>query len=111
VYLENETFPFLVDTDILSYNEKEFTFTLTDAAAKKITVDFNKKFSLRVGGKDVYNGIFWPLFLSSLPNGIYYASFQSGTINAGFANNKTGKVDNRNDKDLIDALKNSNRLR
>jgi hypothetical protein len=110
IYLENERTPFILDGDIIAYDQKESVFTLKNDASVKIKLDFNKKFDLRVGGETIYEGIFWPLYLSSLPDGIAFSRFQEPEIKVWFNDISKSKKDNRNDSRLIEALKNSNRL-
>jgi hypothetical protein len=76
----------------------------------KIKSDFNKKFDLRVGEETIYEGIFWPSYLSSLPDGIAFSRFQEPEIKVWYNDISKSKKDNRNDSRLIEALKNSNRL-
>lgn len=105
----NPTTPIIRNEDIVSFNQDQSTFVIKADAAKKVKFDTKENFSLRVGNETVIVGTFWPLFLSSLPDGVYVWASEN-TLRFGYNDAKTGKIDTRNDARLITALKNSRRL-
>ncbi len=109
IYLDSSTTPVILNDDIVSFNQKESKFIIKAEAAKKLKFDLKENFSLRVGNETVIVGTFWPLFLSSLPDGVFVWASES-TLSFGYNDIKTGKIDTRNDTRLITALRNSNRL-
>ena len=110
IYLDsNLSTPVILNDDILSFNQNDATFVIKTDAAKKLKFDLKEKFSLRVGSETVITGSFWPLFLSSLPDGVYIWASEA-TLRLGYNDARTGKIDTRNDARLIKALKNSGRL-
>ena len=110
-FLENEQTPFITDGDIVSYNKTDMVFKLSVDAASKANWTVRKNFNLRVGGEIVYVGVLWSPVLSSVPDGIHLTSFEKNTMSVRFSDLKTGKVDNRNDSRLLNALRNSLRLK
>jgi hypothetical protein len=109
--VEGFSSPVILDSDIVSFNQKESNFVLKAAAAKKIPLTLKANFAIRVGNEDVINGTLWPLILSSVPDGIFASMTTENVLMMRFSDLKTGKIDNREDDRLITALKNSRRLK
>lgn len=116
--LENE--PLVTNEDIQFYTQATTTFTVRNGDALHATIkDFgqSKAFAVTVDKKPVYYGRFHPPYLSSMTIGI--ATMYPFVINNDLAinfilidgNDMLNKLDKRNDKELIKALKSMNKLR
>ncbi len=76
--------------------------------------DKSSSFSLLANGEEIYKGVFWPSYSSSLPYGPYISSFPSlypdYTFRIEFITIDDQPQDSRNDPRLISALKKHNLL-
>jgi hypothetical protein len=76
--------------------------------------DKSSGFSLLTNGEEIYKGVFWPAFSSSLPSGPYISSFSSFypdyTIRIEHMTIDNEPNDPRNDPRIISALKEHNLL-
>lgn len=85
---------------------------------KTIHPEFNNEissgFSLFANGEEIYKGVFWPMYSSSLPYGPYISSFSSFypdfTIRIEHMTIDNKPSDPRNDPRIISALKDHNLL-
>ena len=111
--------PLVADRDIIYYEKSSTTFWLRNDI-KPLIKDYgaNKGFAITVDKKPVYFGIFYPLYLSSIPFGLATISpLISGSndlqINFSMIDGSSDlqQLDKRNDPTLLNALKESNRLK
>jgi len=74
----------------------------------------SSKFSLLANGEEIYSGVFWPSYSSSMPSGPYISSFSSFypdyTIRIEHMTIDNKPKDPRNDPRIISALKDHNLL-
>ena len=74
----------------------------------------SSSFSLLANGEEIYEGVFWPAYSSSLPSGPYISSFPSFypayTFRIEFITIDNQPRDTRNDPRIISALKEHNLL-
>jgi hypothetical protein len=77
-------------------------------------IEESSTFSLLANGEEIYKGVFWPAYSSSLPTGPYIYSFSSFypdyTIRIDFITIDNKPIDTRNDPRIISALKEHNLL-
>ena len=111
-YLLGETMPFIADTSIVSYQKSNFQFVLTPTAAQKVRDNVKKDFVLKVDETTIYEGTFWLLIFSSLPNKPLTANIapQTNEMGMSFFLDKTPNSDPRNDSRLMTALRGAGKL-
>lgn len=111
--------PLVADQDIQLYTKSTTTFTLRKDM-RAIIQDYgtDKAFAVTVNNQPVYYGIFYPPYLSSLACGVATISPILPTKNElkiDFVliegNDFLQQLDKRNDSQIINALKETNRLR
>lgn len=110
----------VADKDIISYTQSSATFSLKNNIAP-IIKDYtgNQGFAITVNKNPIYFGIFHPAYLSSMVIGIptidpiFYDIKKELTMNYILITGNTylSQIDKRNDSQIIDALKQSGRLR
>ncbi len=112
-YLLGETMPFITDTSIVSYQKSNFQFVLTPTAAQKVRDNIKKDFVLKVDETAIYEGTFWLLIFSSLPNKPIIANIapQTNEMDMSFFLDKMSNPDPRNDSRLIAALRGAGKLK
>jgi hypothetical protein len=100
-------------SDLQLYDSSTHIFYLK-ASHPEFREDKSAGFSLLANGEEIYKGVFWPMFSSSLPFGPYIPSFSSFypdfTIRIEHLTIDNKPDDPRNDPRLISALKNQNLL-
>lgn len=119
-YNSNDEYLFIADNG-LEYKYSDFE--LYDSSTHILYLKTNhpefkaeksSTFSLLANGEEIYKGVFWPSYSSSLPYGPYISSFPSFypgyTFRIEFVTIDDQPKDTRNDPRLISALKEHNLL-
>lgn len=112
--------PFVSNSEIRYYNKDTYTFRL-DANVKERIKNYgpDKAFAVTVDGRPVYYGVFHPAYMSSMVYGLTYIDPIGLTANNSLPiiyiqiNGSTTlqNLDRRNAGELLNALKESKRLR
>lgn len=112
-YLLGETQTIIADSSIVSYQKSNFQFILTPTAAQKVREHIKKDFVLKVDETAIYEGTFWSLILSSLPNKLVVANIapQTNEMDMSLFLDKGTNPDPRNDSRLIAALRGADKLK
>ena len=102
-----------------SYNDFELYDSSTHILYLKYShpefkTDESSNFSLFANGEEIYKGVFWPPYSSSLPSGPFISSFSSYypdfTIKIEYMDIDNKSEDPRNDARIISAMKDHNLL-
>jgi hypothetical protein len=108
--------------EIVSYNSKTYTFTLTEPSAKRLN-DFKNNhihgtpFAITIDKKLIYTGYFWCGFSSAMVDWVTidplnYSGKNQLTVSLGYPGLIIGDYipDNRNDERIMDILKRDGKL-
>lgn len=108
--------------DIISYDQDNYTFTLTKGCSNKFTLDDNYKihgmpFAVTIDKEIVYTGYFWYSFSSSIVDWItidplFLSMNNTMRVSLGYPGLIQGDYipDNRNDQRILDRLRRDGKL-